>query len=560
MNVLVLMRMATIRMRMVGAIVMVLTLLALLGGAGMWGMLRIHDMSQQFIDQSHTKLRHLVDLRKSMADVRLAEKDMIIQYERPEAVRKAQGEWNQGLENAKSIGGRFLTGGEDADKALITSVLTRLDSYSQKFQHVARQLEAGGYDTATIANRMGANAMAEFAEADKTMVELEKLLNSQVDALIAQEQAVADQTQWLFVLAVAIAILLVVPLTLLNMVSICRPLERVRETTRAIAQGDLSQRTEIVGRDEVAELQRSLEEMQDGLSTMVRQVRDASGNIATASQEIASGNEDLSARTEQTASNLQETVASLSQLTSTVQQTASSSQLANQLSASASGTATQGGQIVQQAVVSMQEITASSRKIGDIIGLIDSIAFQTNILALNAAVEAARAGEQGRGFAVVAGEVRNLAQRSAQAASEIKALIQSSEQAVGGGVRQVEDAGKAMQEIVSSVQRVGDIIGEITAASGEQSSGIGQVNQAVGDIDQMTQQNAALVEQSAAAAQSLREQAARLAQVVSQFRLANDTGMMRAAVGYAAGQTPQSAQPVEPALVTAAPSRPLISA
>lgn len=563
MNVLVLMRMATIRMRMVGAIVMVLTLLALLGGAGMWGMLRIHDMSQQFIEQSHTKLRHLVDLRKSMADVRLAEKDMIIQYERPEAVRKAMAEWTQGLESAKSIGGRFLVGGEDADNALVNSVLARLDSYSQKFQHVARQLEAGGYDTATIANRMGANAMAEFAEADKTMVELEKLLNSQVDALIAEEQGVADQTQWLFVLAVAIAILLVVPLTLLNMVSICRPLERVRETTRAIAQGDLSQRTEIVGRDEVADLQRSLDEMQDGLSTMVRQVRDASGNIATASQEIASGNEDLSARTEQTASNLQETVASLSQLTSTVQQTASSSQLANQLSASASGTATQGGQIVQQAVVSMQEITASSRKIGDIIGLIDSIAFQTNILALNAAVEAARAGEQGRGFAVVAGEVRNLAQRSAQAASEIKALIQSSEQAVGGGVRQVEDAGKAMQEIVNSVQRVGDIIGEITAASGEQSSGIGQVNQAVGDIDRMTQQNAALVEESAAAAQSLREQAARLAQVVSQFRLASDNGMMRSAVGYSAGQATRTglpAQGVEPALATPAPRRPLIEA
>jgi methyl-accepting chemotaxis protein len=356
---------------------------------------------------------------------------------------------------------------------------------------------------------------------------------------------------------VLLAIVAVVPLTLLNMVSICRPLERARQSALAIAQGDLSQRAEIDGRDEVADLQRALQEMQKGLGAMVRQVRDASGNIATASHEIASGNQDLSARTEQTASNLQETVASLSQLTSTVQQTASSSQLANQLSASALGSATQGGQVVQQAVQSMHEITTSSRKIGDIIGLIDSIAFQTNILALNAAVEAARAGEQGRGFAVVAGEVRNLAQRSAQAASEIKGLIQSSEQAVGGGVRHVEEAGKAMQEIVGSVQRVGDIIGEITAASSEQSSGIGQVNQSVGDIDRMTQQNAALVEESAAAAQSLREQAARLAQVVSQFRLDDNAGLMQSAVGYQ-GRRSVDAEPTLEA--PAAKRRPALSA
>jgi len=212
-----------------------------------------------------------------------------------------------------------------------------------------------------------------------------------------------------------------------------------------------------------------------------------------------------------------------------VQQTASSSQMANQLAASASQMATQGGGVVQQAVASMHEISTSSRKIGDIIGLIDSIAFQTNILALNAAVEAARAGEQGRGFAVVASEVRSLAQRSAAAASDIKGLIQSSVTAVDGGVRHVEEAGTAMKDIVSSVQRVGDIIGEITAAASEQSAGIGQVNSSVGEIDRMTQQNAALVEESAAAAESLREQAARLSHVVQQFRLAES------AAGYGHG-------------------------
>ena len=319
-----------------------------------------------------------------------------------------------------------------------------------------------------------------------------------------------------------ITVVVVVPLTLLNMVSICRPLEVARAMAQAIAGGDLSQRIHVEGRDEAADLQRALLDMQNGLGAMVAQVRDASSNIATASQEIATGNQDLSARTEQTASNAQEAVAALSQLTATVQQTASSSQVANQLVTSASGIATRGGQVVQQAVNSMHEISSSSRKIGDIIGLIDSIAFQTNILALNAAVEAARAGEQGRGFAVVAGEVRSLAQRSAAAASEIKGLISSSVTAVDGGVRHVEDAGKAMQEIVSSVQRVTDIIGEINSAASEQAGGIGEVNASVGEIDRMTQQNAALVEESAAAAESLREQAARLSQVVSQFQLADD--------------------------------------
>jgi methyl-accepting chemotaxis protein len=269
----------------------------------------------------------------------------------------------------------------------------------------------------------------------------------------------------------------------------------------------------------------SLSQMVRSLRTTVSQVRQSTDSISTASGEIATGNQDLSQRTEQTASNLQQAASSMEQLTGTVKQSADSARQANQLASSAAEVAARGGSVVAQVVSTMDEINASSKKISDIIGVIDGIAFQTNILALNAAVEAARAGEQGRGFAVVASEVRSLAQRSAQAAKEIKGLIGASVDRVEAGSRLVADAGKTMQEIVGSVQRVSDIIGEITAASSEQSDGISQVNQSVTQLDQMTQQNAALVEESAAAAESLRDQAKRLASVVATFRLEAGEGL-----------------------------------
>ena len=252
---------------------------------------------------------------------------------------------------------------------------------------------------------------------------------------------------------------------------------------------------------------------------MVAQVRSSTDNIAVASAEIAMGNNDLAQRTEQTSSNLQATASSMDHLTITVQQSADNARQAASLAASASDVAQRGGQVVDQVVSTMQQIDASSKKISDIISVIDGIAFQTNILALNAAVEAARAGEQGRGFAVVASEVRSLAGRSAEAAKEIKGLIGTSVEKVESGTKLVTEAGTTMQEIVQSVRRVTDVIGEITAAATEQSEGIAGVNQAIGNLDQMTQQNAALVEESAAAAESLRDQAAQLAHAVAVFKV-----------------------------------------
>ncbi|RLJ38585.1 methyl-accepting chemotaxis protein [Acidovorax sp. 106] len=266
-----------------------------------------------------------------------------------------------------------------------------------------------------------------------------------------------------------------------------------------------------------------LAHMVNALRRLVTEVRSATDSIATASTEIAQGNNDLARRTEDTASNLQTTASSMEELTSTVKQTSDSAQTANQMATSAAEVAARGGQVVAQVVATMQDINASSSKIADIIGVIDGIAFQTNILALNAAVEAARAGEQGRGFAVVAGEVRSLAQRSAEAAKEIKSLISASVEKVESGTSLVGNAGATMTEIVASVQRVTDIIGEIRAATSEQSQGIEQVNSAVNQLDQMTQQNSALVEESSAAADSLREQAVKLTEVVALFRVNGST-------------------------------------
>ena len=299
------------------------------------------------------------------------------------------------------------------------------------------------------------------------------------------------------------------------------------------------------GDDEVGEFVAALDRMRSEMANVVSTVRRNSDSVATASTQIAQGNQDLSGRTEQQASSLQQTASSMEQLGSTVRQNADNARQANQLAQGASSVAARGGEVVSQVVDTMKGINESSRKIADIISVIDGIAFQTNILALNAAVEAARAGEQGRGFAVVAGEVRNLAQRSAEAAKEIKSLINTSVERVEQGTGLVDQAGSTMQEIVASIKRVSDIIGEISAASVEQSSGVAQVGDAVSQMDQATQQNAALVEQSAAAAESLKQQAQQLVQAVAVFKV--DHGMGGSLSSRSVSAHPMAAAAAKPA-------------
>jgi len=328
-----------------------------------------------------------------------------------------------------------------------------------------------------------------------------------------------DRTSTMLIVAALIGAGLAIAAAWGTTLSITRPINLAVQVARTVAAGDLTSRIEVTRNDETGQLLEALKVMNSGLMGIVSQVRQSSDSIATGSGQIATGNHDLSQRTEEQASNLQQTAASMEQLTSTVKNNADAARQATQLAGSASEVAARGGTVVGQVMGTMEQITSASKKIAEIIGVIDGIAFQTNILALNAAVEAARAGEQGRGFAVVAGEVRNLAQRSAQAAKEIKQLINDSVEKVEAGSTLVGDAGRTMGEIVDQVKRVTDLISEISAATLEQSSGIGQVSDAVTQLDQVTQQNAALVEESAAAAESLKHQAEQLVHAVANFRL-----------------------------------------
>ena len=488
-------------------------------------------------DQAEATAQQVGTLRESMASVRRYQAEMIATaVSNPTGVGPLHDAWKKEI-GSLNTGGDALVKAHPADTALVDLVAKQkklLGEVVEIIDPIAQQLTDAKMDSsAALAYAGQANEKLEAAQGNLTAI-----LKSQQAGLagirgeIARSSMIAAIAR---IMLVGVTLAIFVPLMWITLRSICGPLDQAVAVATRIASGDLASRIVAEGQDEPARLIRALADMQSSLRNLVGQVRESSESIEVASSEVASGNADLSQRTELAASHLQRTNSSMDSLTVTVRQSTDSAHTANQLATSAASVAARGGQVVAQVVSTMQEINSSSKKIADIIGVIDGIAFQTNILALNAAVEAARAGEQGRGFAVVAGEVRNLAQRSAEAAKEIKSLIGASVDRVESGSRLVHDAGTTMNEIVASVQRVTDIIGEISAASTEQSQGITDVKGAIGEVDQMTQQNAALVEESAAAAESLKEQATKLAAVVSTFRLAEgDASPRDAAVGFAA--------------------------
>ncbi|WKA61731.1 methyl-accepting chemotaxis protein [Pectobacterium aroidearum] len=403
------------------------------------------------------------------------------------------------------------------EKALFDKVGEYRQSYIKKRDAIIAEKGAGNFD----------RARSLF---DNEFVPASNGYLASVEALRDHQRASIDQmgqdintgaSRGDFILAVTGALSAIIGVLIAWVLtrSIVQPLARAVRATQAVAAGDLTHNVQPKGRDEAAQLLHALQDMTVRLRTIVGEVRQGSESIAGASSQLAAGNIDLSSRTEEQASALQETAASIEQLSSTVRQNADNARQANQLAQSTTQQAQSGGQLVTEVVETMGAIDSSSKKIVDIIGVIDSIAFQTNILALNAAVEAARAGEQGRGFAVVASEVRSLAQRSASAAKEIKELIDRSVQTVEAGNRLVVQAGASIQDIVNGVRKVSDLVGEISSASNEQTMGIEQVNVAVNQMEVTTQQNASLVNEASAATQSLQQQAAQLAETVSQFRL-----------------------------------------
>jgi len=499
-----------------GAVGLMLVLISALSNASI---LRLNNGTREIVEQRIPAIEMSNRVEAQISIIAIAVRNMMLNDDPADRQRQVQL-----IDEARKVMTSTLVEIEPTLMAHAESIgiLRRMETASANYLAGADQLLkliGAGQDAEARAYLLNELRPRLYALKDATGAEL--ALQKQFSAAAAQDAAATyastiRQTWGLGLFALALAAGIAFWITR----SITRPVARALEVANTVAAGDLTSRIEVTTRDETGQLLQALKTMNESLARTVGAVRAGTDTIAVAAEQVAAGSLDLSSRTEQQAGALEETASSMEELTSTVRQNADNARQANTLAESASGVAARGGQVIHQVVDTMDEIQASSSKISDIIGVIDGIAFQTNILALNAAVEAARAGEQGRGFAVVATEVRNLAQRSAAAAKEIKVLIGDSSDKVANGSRLVAQAGSTMEEIVDSVRRVTDIMAEISAASLEQTAGIEQINGAVAQMDEGTQQNAALVEETAAASNAMQEQAARLAQAVAVFRIA----------------------------------------
>ncbi|MCW5654281.1 methyl-accepting chemotaxis protein [Hydrogenophaga sp.] len=511
---------------------LLLTLMAILTGVAVMEMGSLFDNTMYYADNQVPTSQALAKISGGVEGIRRLGLNHLLSNTETEMdqIESRLAEERRGLDAAFVDYEQKLVSDEE-DRRLMQATRAAVASYVAEWEKVrpVSRLTARDPGKTEEANALMMGAANEAFQAVHTAVDAWLQYNV---ALSAKQGKAAMSTfqsaRWVmggvallaFVTGIAVAIRITRSITV--------PIGEALHLAGRVAAGDLTSQVRVDGNDETAKLLRSLQEMQESLSKVVGEVRRNADSVATASTQIAQGNQDLSGRTEEQASALEETAATMEQLGSTVRHNAENAQQASELARTASGVATRGGEVVGQVVSTMDGINESSRKIGDIIGVIDGIAFQTNILALNAAVEAARAGEQGRGFAVVAGEVRSLAQRSAEAAKEIKSLIANNVEQVEQGAALVGEAGRTMDDIVGSIKRVSDIVSEISSATSEQSSSIQQVGEAVGQMDQVTQQNAALVEESAAAADSLKSQALRLVDVVSVFRLGEGPGAVSA--------------------------------
>ncbi len=506
--------------RLIAAFLVICAICALVGGIGIFNMSKINDEATKMYTRELMGLSHIKEANINLIYAGRARSNFMLATT-PEERASHKATVEKSLDAADELLDKaaLLFYSQQA-KGMFAEAEASLAAYRK---HLDAALTLAAQDTLSTRsdalNKALDDARIESTKVDNLFTELSRMKENAASKAndLTDDLYATSLTMMLTLIALAVGIGMTLGFAISRSITV--PLKEAVRVAETVAAGDLTSRIHVTSQDETGQLLAALKTMNTSLLNIVGNVRSSSESIATGSSQIAIGNNDLSQRTEEQASNLEQTAASMEELTSTVRQNSETARQANQLASTASEAAIQGGEVVGQVVSTMQEITNSSKKISDIIGVIDGIAFQTNILALNAAVEAARAGEQGRGFAVVAGEVRNLAQRSAGAAKEIKTLINDSVEKVEAGSRLADDAGRNMENIVSQVKRVTDLIAEISAASAEQSQGIGQVGEAVNQLDQVTQQNAALVEESAAAADSLKSQASRLAEIVGVFKI-----------------------------------------